>query len=148
MPRILRSSLPDGPYHVTARGVDGTPIFLEDDDRRFFLELLSRVVRIYHWDVQAFCLMDNHFHVVLETRSAQLSAGMQRLNGTYASTFNERHGRTGHLFGGRFWSSVIDSDEHLRAACVYVVANPVRAGLCATAEEWRWTASRDRLELA
>jgi putative transposase len=86
--------------------------------------------------------MNTHYHLVLETTRVALSDGMKRLHGVYAQAFNERHGRTGHLFGDRFWSSFIESEEHFAAACWYVVYNPVRAGLCEEPEEWPWTWTR------
>jgi REP element-mobilizing transposase RayT len=84
--------------------------------------------------------MGTHYHLVVETPVLRLSKGLQRLNGAYAQAFNRRHARTGHLFGDRFASWVVEDEEHLVAACRYVVENPVRAGLCAHAEEWRWSA--------
>jgi putative transposase len=86
--------------------------------------------------------MTNHYHLVVEATLIMLSGGFHRLNGIYAQTFNLRHGRHGHLFGDRFWSATIESEEHLQDACRYVVFNPVRAGLCEQPEEWRWSASR------
>ena len=147
MARLLRRDLPDGTYHVTTRGVDGTAIFRDDSDRLEFLRLLAEVVARFAWRCHAFCLMDNHYHLVVETSRADLSRGVKRLNGVYAQRFNRRHVRRGHLFGDRFWSSLIASEEHLRSACVYVVWNAVRAGLAASPREWRWCASRARIEL-
>jgi len=83
--------------------------------------------------------MSNHYHVVLETPTRDLSAGMQRMNGVYAQRFNERHHRTGHVFGGRFWSMPIESDERFAATCEYVIQNPVRAGLCESSGDWTWS---------
>lgn len=148
MARRLRSDLPDGLFHVTARGVDGTAIFLDDRDRRFFLQLLASCVARFSWRCDAFCLMGNHYHLIVDAKVRRLSAGLQRLNGIYAQTFNDRHARRGHLFGDRFWSGSIESEEHLRAACAYVVLNPVRAGICGRAEDWGWTASRYGFETA
>jgi putative transposase len=142
MARPLRSDLPDGIYHVTARGVDGTAIARDDDDRRTFFARLADVIHRFDWQWYAVCLMDTHYHLVIETTRVALSAGLKYLNGPYAQGFNERHGRKGHLFGDRFWASVIESEEHFSAACWYVVWNPVLAGLCETAEEWPWTRSR------
>ena len=103
MPRPLRSDLPDGIYHVTTRGVAGTRIFVDDDDRRTFLARLLDVVGRFGWCCHALCLMDTHYHLVIETTRVSLSAGLKRLNGLYAQGFNERHERRGHLFGDRFW---------------------------------------------
>ena len=146
MPRIPRRWLPDGFFHVSTRGVDGCAIYRDDLDRLSFLALLELAVRVYGWDVYAFCLMTNHYHLVLEADVPPLSAGMQHLNGEHAAAFNQRYARTGHLFGDRFSTYVIDSDEYLAAACGYVVNNPVRAGLCEHARDWPWSASRYGLE--
>ena len=132
MPRLPRSQLPkSGYFHVTSRGVARSTIYLDDDDHRVFVGLLVLVVRQFSWDCRAYCLMPNHFHLVLATTRDALSLGMQRLNGRYAQTFNDRHGRVGHLFQNRFKSFAIESEEHLAAACAYVLENPARAGLCA-----------------
>ena len=142
MARALRKDQPDGAFHVAARAVAGAPLYVDDDDRRAFLVLLARVVVRFGWEMHALCLMGNHYHLVLEALRADLSAGMQRLNGVYAQSFNERHGRRGHLFGDRYVSRVIGGDRHLRSVCRYVAANPVRAGLVATATDWPWSHSR------
>ncbi len=142
MPRPLRSDLSDGFFHVTARGVDGVPIFRDDDDRWSFLHLLRDSVARYRWTCHAFCLMTNHYHLVLEATQPELSRGMQRLNGLHAQRFNRRHSRTGHLFGARFASWVIDRELHFRRTCEYVLQNPVRAGLCAHAADWPWSGLR------
>jgi REP element-mobilizing transposase RayT len=140
--RLPRYVFPDGTFHVGTRGVDGTPIYRCNDDRRLFLGLLADVVRRNDWLVHAFCLMTNHYHVVVEALRDDLSAGFHRLNGVYAQAFNRRYERRGHLFGDRFWSGLIESEEQFAATCRYVVENPVRAGLCRTAADWPWTASR------
>ncbi|MDQ2909537.1 MAG: transposase [Actinomycetota bacterium] len=144
MPRLPRNLLPpEGIYHVTSRGVARTAIVLDDDDRRLFLVLLARVVGREGWRCHAFCLMPNHYHLIAETPLERLSSGLHRLNGVYAQEFNERRGRVGHLFGARFAAYVIESEEHLRNACEYVRQNPVHAGLCETAEDWRWGGARE-----
>ena len=142
VPRILRTTLPDGYFHITARGVAQRPIYLDDDDYRLFLALAGATVRRYDWDVSAFCLMPNHFHIVVETTQEALSHGVQWLDGVYARSFNACHNRWGHLFGGRFRSWVVESEEHLYAACRYILENPVRAGLCERPEDWPWSGSR------
>jgi REP element-mobilizing transposase RayT len=142
LPRNLLS--PEGIYHVTARGVARAPISRDDDDRRLFLVLLARAVRLEAWDCHVFCLMPNHYHLIVETTLARLSSGLHRLNGSYAHAFNERHGRSGHLFGSRFASFVIRNEEHLRNATEYVLQNPVRAGLCDDDADWRWSGAREQ----
>jgi REP-associated tyrosine transposase len=147
MARPLRSDLPDGTYHVTGRGVGGAAIFLADHDWLLFLGLLRECTARHLWFCHAFCLMKNHYHVVLDATRANLSDGAQWLNGSYARRFNARYGRTGHLFGARFWASVIEGEDYLAAACRYVLANPVRAGLCHEPAAWRWSGSRYGSEL-
>jgi putative transposase len=126
---------------VTARGVDGARIVRDDNDRRVFLIRLTDVVSRFDWLLHALCLMNTHYHLVIESTRLALSNGMKRLNGLYAQGFNDRHGRSGHLFGDRFWASLIESEEYLEAACSYVVWNPVRAGLCDDPEDSPWTRS-------
>lgn len=142
MPRPLRSLYPPGYYHVYARGVNRCEIFRTRSDRLEFLRLLAAAVTRYRWSCWVFCLMGNHYHLVLESAQPRLSAGMQWLNGVYAARFNRAHGRVGHLFGGRFGAIGIESEEQLAATCEYVLQNPVRAGLCATAAEWPWSRGR------
>jgi putative transposase len=149
MSRRARSELPEtGVYHVTTRGVARATIFSDDDERRLFLRLLVGVVRSHDWSCHVFCLMTNHYHLVVETDLWRLSAGMHRLNGVYAQAFNHRHKRSGHLFGDRYASWVVDGEGHLRETCPYVLHNPVRAGLCERAEDWPWSGARNRLGLA
>ena len=116
----------------------------DDDDRLHFLLLLAAVTLRTDWDCQAFCLMPNH-HLVVTTHQDVLSFGLRYLNGRYAQAFNERHGRTGHLFGDRYAAFAIEDEAHLRHAVEYVLANPVRARLCRRARDWRWSGSRSAL---
>ncbi len=140
MPRRPRSLLPAvGVFHVTVRGVERRSIYLDDDDRRGFMRLLHEVVRRFGWKCHAYCLMGNHYHLVVETELESLSAGQHRLNGLYAQGFNERHDRVGHLFQGRFGARMVGDDEYLTAAIEYVWNNPVRAGLCLEAHHWPWS---------
>jgi REP element-mobilizing transposase RayT len=148
MARQPRRLILDGIFHVTSRGVARTPICLDADDYRLFLVLLRSAVDRWKWDVHVLCVMPNHIHVIVATTGARLSAGMHRVNGVYAATFNTKYERSGHLFGDRFHTRLIESEAHLEAACRYVLDNPVRAGLCATAADWRWSASRYGFEAA
>jgi REP element-mobilizing transposase RayT len=137
---LPRSVLPpSGVYHVTSRGVDRCAIFLDDDDRTAFVRLLRVVGRRWRWVVHAYCLMDNHYHVIAETSLERLSAGFHRVNGVHAQRFNERHGRVGHLFQDRFYARVLRDDEHLADACAYVWNNPVRASLSSASYDWPWS---------
>jgi len=139
VPRRARSELPNGVYHVTNRGTDERPIYLDDIDRKTFLTLLGSVVVRHDWTCHAFCLMTTHYHLIVETDQPNLSRGMRRLNGGYAKSFNQRHDRRGHVFGGRYSVYVIDRDDHLEASCLYMLENPVRAGLCEKPSEWPWS---------
>jgi REP element-mobilizing transposase RayT len=143
MGRVARTSLPDGFFHVAARGVARRGrIFRDDDDRETFLALLRQTVRRQPWTCHAFCLMGTHYHLVLETPRDALSNGLQRLNWLYALSFNRKYGCFGHLFADRFSTRVIESEEYLFEACAYVLMNPVKAGLCDRVEDWPWSYSR------
>lgn len=146
MPRLARYLLPErGIYHVTTRGVARQAISRDDADRRLFLALLAKATRRTDWVCHAFCLMPNHHHLIVETHQDLLSVGLRLLNGLYAQAFNERHERSGHLFGDRYAAFVIRDDDHLRAATAYVLQNPVRARLCRHADDWPWSGVRSRL---
>jgi REP element-mobilizing transposase RayT len=125
--------------HVTSRGNRRQSIYHDDDDRRHFLVLRDRVVRRFGWHMLAYCLMTNHFHLLIETPAPNLSAGMRQLNGAYAKYFNERHSVEGHLFDSRFRSRLVETEKHLEDALRYIAFNPVEAGLCARPSEWRWS---------
>jgi len=145
MARLPRNVLPArGIYHVTARGVDRCAIFLDEDDYSFFIRLFRNVREREFFDVDAYCLMPNHFHAIIEAELERLSRGMHRLIGIYAQRFNERYDRVGHLVQDRFHARVIRDDEHFATACRYVWDNPVRAGLCAEAHQWPWSGRMPR----
>ncbi|HEU0335600.1 MAG TPA: transposase [Gaiellaceae bacterium] len=148
MPRPLRRDLPDGFFHVVSRGVAGGLVYLDDDDRRSFLAILSAALTRSRLEVHALCLMGTHYHLVVEGLVSELSRLMHRLQGTYAQAFNERHGRFGHLFADRFTARPIASDEHLVEACRYVILNPYRAGLVESPADWPWSRSRYGFDLA
>ncbi len=139
MARPLRLEFPGGLYHVTARGNGRLAIFVDDSDRERFLAVLSSVVARYHVLCHAYCLMGNHYHLLLETLEANLSRSMRQLNGVYSQSFNRHHGRSGHVLEGRFHAQVVDKEAYLRAVCRYIVLNPVRAGLVAHPGQWPWS---------
>ena len=139
MPRRPRSIVPNGVYHVTSRGNRRQQIFVDDRDREFFLGMLATICARRGWSCRGYCLMSNHYHVVVETPHADLSAGMQALNGEYAHYFNFVHGAVGHLFQARFHAVLVESDPHLAELSRYLALNPVRAGLARTARDWRWS---------
>jgi REP-associated tyrosine transposase len=137
-----RIEVPGGFYHVGSRGNDQSTIFLDDEDRRSFLRLLTRTARRYGWSIHTYCLMTNHYHLLLQLGSNGFSRGMCQLNGGYALMFNTRHGRSNHLFGRRFWDEPIETDSHYLEACRYVVLNPLRAGLERALGTWPWSSYR------
>jgi REP element-mobilizing transposase RayT len=142
MPRRPRFQAPGAIYHVTSRGTEGRPVFLDDPDRELFVNLLAEVVELHQWMCPAYCLMTNHFHLLVQTPEADLADGMHGLNGAYANFFNRRHNHVGHLFQSRYTAIVIERESHLLESCRYVVLNPVRAGLCRRPAYWRWSSYR------
>ncbi|HEX9747509.1 MAG TPA: transposase [Methylomirabilota bacterium] len=142
MSRPLRLQLPGGVYHVTARGNDRRPIFEDDDDCARFLIVLASTVARYRLLCHAYCLMGNHYHLLVQTPEANLSVAMRHLNGVYTQRFNRRHDRCGHVLQGRFGAQLVDGDAYLREVCRYIVLNPVRAGLVTHPGEWRWSSFR------
>lgn len=142
MPRPPRVNVPNGIYHVTSRGNRGQDIFRADRDHDLFLALLTAVIVRCVWSCHGYCLMPNHYHLVVQTPNADLSLGMQRLNGEYAHYFNYVHDKRGHLFQGRFHAVLVESDWHFAELSRYLALNPVRAGLVEAPEEWRWSSYR------
>jgi putative transposase len=140
--RPLRVEFEHAVYHAIARGNERATIFRDDRDRRWLLAGLDCVVERYGWICHAYCLMGNHFHLLIETPNANLSIGMRQLNGVYAARFNRRHGRVGHLFEGRFKAYLVEKDAYGLGVARYVVLNPVRARLCSHPGEWRWSSYR------
>ncbi|MEP6893823.1 MAG: transposase [Gaiellaceae bacterium] len=128
-----------GFHHVFSRGTGGVSFFIDNDDREFFVALLERTERRLRWRVHAYCLMNTHYHVVVETPAGTISAGMQRLNSIYVKAFNERWGRFGTLVASRFGSRLIENEEYLAEACRYVFLNPVKANLSDRASDWPWS---------
>jgi len=139
MSRPLRIEYEGAVYHVTSRGNVRDDIFLSDDDREMFFEVLTHVVDRFCWVCHAYCLMDNHFHLMIETPKANLSRGMRQLNGIYTQRFNRKHDRVGHVFQGRFKSIVVDRDAYLLELSRYIVRNPVAAGMVKNAGDWLWS---------
>lgn len=142
MARPLRIEYPGGLYHVTSRGNARQPIFKDDEDRGRFLGILALVNRRYHWICHAYCLMNNHYHLVIETPEGNLARGMRQLNGVYTQSYNRRHRRVGHLLQGRYKAIVVDKDEYLLEVCRYVVLNPVRAKAVEKVQQWKWSSYR------
>ena len=137
--RPLRIEFPGAVYHVTSRGNERRPVFRDDQVRCAFFAVLDRTVARWRWVVHAYCLMGNHYHLLIETPEANLSRGMRQLNGEYTQSFNRRHKRSGHLFQGRFHALLVEKETHLLELCRYVVLNPVRGRMVSQAADWPWS---------
>jgi putative transposase len=142
VPRRARLEVSAGIHHVFARGNDRRPIFVDDLDRRAYLDALRQVVHLYRWRCLAYCLMPNHVHLLIETPRPNLAEGMRLLHGFYAQGFNARHGRSGHLFQGRYGCVPVTDDAQLATTVAYIATNPVAARLVARPEAWRWGSHR------
>jgi REP element-mobilizing transposase RayT len=142
MSRPLRIEYPDAVYHVTSRGNSRNDIFHSDSNREAFLRILADVVHRFNWLCHAYCLMDNHYHLLIETPEGNLSAGMRQLNGVYTQKYNWLNQKTGHVFQGRYKAILVERDNYLLELCRYVVLNPVRAGLRKKPEQWSWSSYR------
>ena len=143
MSRPLRIDWPGGLFHVTARGDRREPIVEDDVDRRAWVELLGDTCQRLNWRVHAWCLMSNHYHLLLEVPEGNLSHGMRHLNGVWSQQFNRRHRRVGHVFQGRFKAIVVERETYLLELARYVVLNPVRAGMVADAAGYPWSSYAD-----
>ena len=139
MPRPLRALAAGLLYHVTDRGNAKAPIFLTDSDFEVFLAGLALARRLDGLLCHSYCLMENHYHLLVETPRPNLDDAMQRLNGTYATRFNRHHERTGHVFQGRYGAKLITDDRYALTVVQYIAANPVQAGICVAPEEWPWS---------
>lgn len=142
MARPLRIEYDGALYHVTSRGNDRKAIFKDETDRELFLGTLTQVTERYHWICHAYCLMNNHYHLVVETPDGNLSKGMRQLNGVYTQAFNKRHHRVGHLFQGRYKGILVQKESHFLEVCRYVVLNPVRAKAVTRPQQWKWSSCR------
>lgn len=142
MSRPLRIEFSDALYHVTARGDRREDIFEDDQDRQMFLSTLEQVIIQFNWICHTWCLMDNHYHLLVQTPDGNLSKGMRQLNGVYTQASNRRHQRVGHLFQGRFKAILVDSDAYLLELTRYIVLNPVRANMVKKPSDWPWSSYR------
>ena len=142
MARPLRIEYPGALYHITSRGNARQKIFISDIDRKAFLDLLDTTIKRYRWICYAYCLMDNHYHLVIETPEGNVSRGMRHLNGVYTQKYNWHNKKTGHVFQGRFKAILVDKDSYLLQLCRYVLLNPIRAKTVDHPEKWRWSSYR------
>jgi putative transposase len=147
MGRRHRIQAANAKYHVTTRGNNRGPIFADDFDRQTFLVTLQQTKLRHGWKVHAYCLMDNHYHLLLETPKPNIGAGMRWLNGVYSHRLNDRHGRIGHSFQRRYADGHITDNDHLREVVRYIPLNPVRAGVAKHPDDYRWSSYRATLGL-
>jgi putative transposase len=139
MARPLRIEYSGALYHITSRGNAKGKIFRSDKDREYFLDLLALIVKRFHWLCHAYCLMDTHYHLIVETPEGNLSRGMRQLNGIYTQKYNWKYKKTGHVFQGRYKAIIVDKDSYLLELTRYVVLNPVRAKIVKQPEDWKWS---------
>ena len=142
MSRPLRIEFAGALYHLTSRGDRREDIFLDDGDRLMFLDVLAGVCARFRWVCHAYCLMSNHYHLLIETRESTLAQGMRQLNGVFTQRSNRRHGRVGHVFQGRYKAILVQKESYLLELARYVVLNPVRAGMVRSAKDWPWSSFR------
>ena len=145
MARPLRIEYDGAVYHITSRGNARKAIYKNDEDRAAFLDILAETNRRYNWLCHAYCLMNNHYHLIIETPDGNLSKGMRQLNGVYTQAYNRWHRKIGHIFQGRYKSILVEKERHLLEACRYVVLNPVRANATTHPEQWQWSSYRATL---
>jgi len=139
MSRSLRISYPGAFYHITSRGNEQKAVFKSNRDREKFLEYLESAVKRYDAIIHTYCLMDNHYHLLLETPSGNLSRIMAHINGAYTNYFNTKRERAGHLFQGRYKAILVEADEYAQELSRYIHLNPVRAKIVQLPEEYEWT---------
>lgn len=139
MARPLRLEYPGAVYHVTSRGNRRELIYEDRKDQEGFLDVFANVCLRHDWRCFAYCLMGNHYHLVLETAKANLSRGMRQLNGVYSQRFNRRHRRVGHVFQGRYTARLVQKESYLIELVRYVSLNSVRAGLVDEPASWHWS---------
>ncbi len=139
MSRPLRLALAGGVYHLVSRGNAQASIFSDEHDRLQFFECLDEALSTYAARCHAYCLMGNHYHLLVETERPNISRVMRQINGVYSQRYNRRHRRTGHVLQGRFSATLVDRDTYLLEVCRYIVLNPVRASLVRRPEDWPWS---------
>jgi len=139
MARPLRIEFAGAIYHVTSRGDRQEDIYVDDSDRRTWLEVLQSVCGRFNWVIHAYCQMTNHYHLIVETPDGNLSRGMRQLNGVYTQRFNQHYGVSGHLFQGRYKAILVQQESYLLELSRYVILNPLRARMVDTLDEWPWS---------
>jgi REP element-mobilizing transposase RayT len=140
MPRKTRVELAGGLHHVTTKSPSGRLLFVDDRHRRLYLELIAREVREREWSVLTYCLLTNHLHVLVRTPMPDLGLGFKRINEDFARHVNRTRDESGHVFGERFYNSLVSNDRHAVGCLRYIARNPVAAGMCGSADDWPWSA--------
>lgn len=135
----MRIEYPGAVYHITSRGNAKAAIFATAEDRRLYFSTVQAVIEEFRWMCHAFVLMNNHYHLLIETPRGNLADGMHQLNGRFAHWYNKERGRIGHVFQGRFKPIVVEKDSYFLAVVRYVVLNPVRAGMITDPGFWKWS---------
>jgi putative transposase len=139
MSRPLRLEFPDALYHITSRGDRREDIYEDAVDREAYLKILASVITQFNWVCYAYCLMGNHYHLLIQTPDGNLSKGMRQLNGVYTQFYNRQHRKTGHLYQGRYKAILVDQDSYLLELSRYIVLNPVKAGIVQQVAQWPWS---------
>lgn len=142
MARPARIEYPGALYHITSRGNRQDEIYDDDADRTSFLKILGKTCERYNWICHAYCLMSNHYHLLIETPEGNLSKGMRQLNGVYTQACNRRHNRVGHVLQGRYKAILVEKENYLLELARYIVLNPVRAKMVRKAGNWDWSSYR------
>lgn len=139
MARPLRIEYEGAFYHITSRGNARRKIYRDNNSRKIFLDILALVVKRFNWLCHAYCLMDNHYHLLVETPDANLSMGMRQLNGIYTQKYNHAYRTVGHIFQGRYKAIVVEKENYFLELCRYIVLNPVRAKMVTRPGAWKWS---------
>ncbi len=142
MPRMARKYSEIKVYHITIRGINKQNIFFDDDDRYKFIDIIKETKERYDYDIYAYCLMDNHVHLVVYDKEQQISKIMQSIEISYAIFFNKKYERVGHLFQDRFFSKKVEDSNYLKMVCRYIHQNPLKAGIGKT-EEYKWSSYKE-----
>jgi putative transposase len=139
MARPLRIEYPGALYHITSRGDRQEAIFEDDQDRKAFLNVLGEVISRFRWRCHAYCLMGNHYHLMIETPEGNLTKGMRQLNGVFTQWSNRLHKRSGHVFQGRYKAILVNRESYFLELARYIVLNPVRVAMVTHPSRWQWS---------
>jgi len=147
MPRAPRIWFPGAVYHLVQRGNNQKDIFKEDRDREWLLKTVKETKKEMEFKLYLYSLMDNHYHLIIETPEPNLSSGMRQINGVYTQAYNRRHNKTGHIFQGRYKALLVDIDEYAQELSRYIHLNPVKAGMVEKPHQYKWSSYRDYINV-